>query len=559
MKTVRIAVAAIAAFMALFAVATASAMPAGDRFDNKTETQACVNENTGATEGTFVWAGPTASWPPNHKDKSATVSLIDGDGDPMNDVTLVVTWTHDEIVEDATGTLTESQGSGSTPFVTDASGGEATGTEGKASTPVRWRSERAGTEDGRTYTFTADGTVDGTPTLQDCVPVTFTVDPRPRQRLRQAGRAQAQRQASHGEAPPQPLAATVWTEPGHKRPGSGHTPGMRVSLPVLAVLTGVLVAPTAADAALPRLTRRPQSRDRGERGHERRSGACPCRRAARTVSVRFATRVGSASVTDFVQRSGTLRVRGRAVGDDDVLKVRGDAFDEPDERFTLRLSKPRNARLGTRRTATITIVDDDLPAVPDPQPTPTPTPTPTGSVVVSVADRTVDEPAADGATASHGATVSLNRAAAAPVMVDYQFVAIDDTSTADADLPSGTATIAAGETAAALPGNVKGDALDELDERVRIVLSNARGADLIDPDAFLTIVDDAGDVPPTISVADLGHVENAAGPGAGRRHAVGALGPHGHRRLRDVRRHRARRRALRGLHGRHRDARHPGR
>ena len=153
---------------------TASARLATDT-SNKSISQDCVESTTGQVEGTFVWEGPTASWPPNHKDKTATITLFDSDDEPATDeVSLAVVPTHDEILENGT----ELNGSGNTPVESDASGGEAAGT-GEASVPVRWRAERSGRGDGRVYTFTATGTTDGAmegmPSLSTCDPVSFTV------------------------------------------------------------------------------------------------------------------------------------------------------------------------------------------------------------------------------------------------------------------------------------------------------------------------------------------------------------------------------------------------
>ena len=191
-RTVRIAVAATAALGASFAVATtASALPASDKVDtsNKSISLPCIDNMTGAEEGTFTWTGPTAAWPPNHKDKAAAITLTDDDADESDladDVTLAVAAGHDEQLKDAEGNLTgsEANGSGNTDTLTDATGGATSGDAGSATQGVTFRAERAGTGDGRVYTFVADGTVNGASTgvedvpgltLTTCEPVTFTV------------------------------------------------------------------------------------------------------------------------------------------------------------------------------------------------------------------------------------------------------------------------------------------------------------------------------------------------------------------------------------------------
>ena len=180
MKT-RIMLAGLAAVtMTAVGTTTASARIATDT-SNKTVTLDCIDATTGEDQGDFVWSGPTASWPPNHKDKSATVTLFDQDDESAADaVTIEVVGMHDEATYDDNGVATgEENGAGKTDPVTDARGGAGSGTE-SAATDVFWRSERSGRGDGRTYTFTASGTVDGIteplPATATCEPVAFTVE-----------------------------------------------------------------------------------------------------------------------------------------------------------------------------------------------------------------------------------------------------------------------------------------------------------------------------------------------------------------------------------------------
>ena len=177
MKT-RIILAGLAAIgMTAVGTTTASARIA-DAAPQKGGSQDCIDMATGQKQGVFTWTGDTSSWPPNHKDKTATITLTDFDSpldDPADEVTIVVNGTHDEILADGT----EQNGTGNTDPVTDARGGMSAGT-GSASVPVTWRSERSGNGDGRVYTFTAtgttDGAADGLPAASTCEPVQFTVD-----------------------------------------------------------------------------------------------------------------------------------------------------------------------------------------------------------------------------------------------------------------------------------------------------------------------------------------------------------------------------------------------
>lgn len=135
----------------------------------------CIEQTTGQHEGVFTYDGIVAAWPPNHKERTATITLTDDDGEPSvipgvstNGVSLTVTATHDQILAD----MTEMVGSGNTSpdwFVPQvAQMGDPT-----ASAPIAFLGERSGTEqDGRTYTFTASGTTDSG--FSTCEPVTFT-------------------------------------------------------------------------------------------------------------------------------------------------------------------------------------------------------------------------------------------------------------------------------------------------------------------------------------------------------------------------------------------------
>ena len=126
---------------------------------------------------------------------------------------------------------------------------------------------------------------------------------------------------------------------------------------------------------------------------------------------------------------------------------------------------------------------------------------------MSVADVSLTEPSEPGATVPHGAVAKLNRANRRRwSAVVYSMIPIGDaTNSSDIDLSSGSLTFLPGETEKKIPGNVKGDALDEDDdnaERVRIVLADASGADIISPDSFVDIADDPADLPPTMSIGD---------------------------------------------------------
>ena len=106
-----------------------------------------------------------------------------------------------------------------------------------------------------------------------------------------------------------------------------------------------------------------------------------------------------------------------------------------------------------------------------------------GPLALSVADARVDE--APGALLAFA--VTLNRAAGAPVTVDY--ATADGTATAGADYTaaSGTLTFTAGETAKTVNVTVLDDAHDDTGETLTLTLSNATGARIRDGEATGTI------------------------------------------------------------------------
>src|SRR5206468_1617458 len=77
------------------------------------------------------------------------------------------------------------------------------------------------------------------------------------------------------------------------------------------------------------------------------------------MSVSYATVDGSATAgNDYVATKGTVRIAPGATTATFSVPVIGDAAYEPDESFTVALSKPSNAILDTK-TATGTILNDD--------------------------------------------------------------------------------------------------------------------------------------------------------------------------------------------------------
>ncbi|MDA1191504.1 MAG: Ig-like domain-containing protein, partial [Candidatus Poribacteria bacterium] len=150
---------------------------------------------------------------------------------------------------------------------------------------------------------------------------------------------------------------------------------------------------------------------------------------------------------------------------------------EPNETFTITLSSPTNATLGTT-VMTGTIQNDD------------------GDPALSVESVAVAESA--GAATF---TVSLLPASAQTVTVNY--ATTDGTATAGSDYTSasGALTFAAGETSKTVVVSITNDSLDEANETFTLSLSGATGgASILTSQATATITDD--DPAPTLSIND---------------------------------------------------------
>lgn len=180
-----------------------------------------------------------------------------------------------------------------------------------------------------------------------------------------------------------------------------------------------------------------------------------------------------------------------------TVPIVGDTVQESSESFRVDLSSPTNANLG-RTFGLGTIGDDDAP----------------GARTLSVTDVTVTE--GTGGTKNMTFEVKLDAAASSVVTVD--FATADGTAItggsagsggADYVATAGTLTFAVGETSKTVNVTINGDALDELDETLKLVLSNATGATLGTTTVTGTITDD--DAAPTISVANASKAEGQAG------------------------------------------------
>lgn len=193
--------------------------------------------------------------------------------------------------------------------------------------------------------------------------------------------------------------------------------------------------------------------------------------SGRKVTVGYTTADGTATAgQDYVATSGTLTFAPGQTVKTVAVPVRGDAVDEADRSFRVRLRDPSACTIG-RGTATVTIQDDD------PPPT------------VSIEDRSVAEGAA-GSNMTATLAVTLSARSAKTITVGYATADGTATTPADYSATSGTLTFAPGQTEMSVAVTVRGDGDVEGDEAFSVTVSNPSNATLARASAIVTIVDD---------------------------------------------------------------------
>ncbi len=208
--------------------------------------------------------------------------------------------------------------------------------------------------------------------------------------------------------------------------------------------------------------------------------------SGKEVTVLYATSSETAtSGTDFTAASGTLTFPAGSDSQTVNVSTTEDTDTEGDETFTLTLSSPTNATLGTRASATGTINDDDAPGAP----------------TLNVSGGSADEGNAV------NFTVSLSVESEDEVTVQYATSSGTATSDTDFTATSGTLTLTAGTDSQTVSVSTANDSTDEENETFTLTLSSPTNATLGDDRASGTIRDN--DDPPTVSVADANAAEGA--------------------------------------------------
>ena len=214
--------------------------------------------------------------------------------------------------------------------------------------------------------------------------------------------------------------------------------------------------------------------------------------SGREVTVQYATlTTGTAtSGTDYTAKMGTLTFSAGNTEETISISVRGDSLDEENETFTVRLSSPTNATLATSdRDGTGTINDDDDP--------------PTFTFV----DKEVDE---TNANQTVTLTVNLSAQSAKEVTVQYATENFSATAGQDYTTKTGKLTFAAGVTTQTFTVTVRGDTLDEPQERFRVRFSSAENGAFDGGDDLLWVTIDDEDPEPNLSIRDAQRTETDA-------------------------------------------------
>ena len=192
------------------------------------------------------------------------------------------------------------------------------------------------------------------------------------------------------------------------------------------------------------------------------------------VTIAYATSNGTASAgSDYTAKSGTVTFAAGVTSQQISVPVLGDTAVESNETLTLTLSNPTGATIADG-SAVGTITNDDVAPVVPPK--------------VTISDATVTE----GASGSKNLvfTVTLDKAAAAPVSVAYATSNGTATAGTDYTAKTGTLTFAAGVTSQQISVAILGDTAVEQNETFTVTLSNPNGVTIADGSAIGTITND---------------------------------------------------------------------
>ena len=224
--------------------------------------------------------------------------------------------------------------------------------------------------------------------------------------------------------------------------------------------------------------------------------------AASPVTVKYATSNGSASAgSDYTASSGTLTFAAGVTSQTVNVAVTGDTAVEADETFTMTLSAPSGATLGTLSKATGTIRNDDVAVAPP---------------VVSLSPGSVNVLEANSGVSKATFTVALANGSTAASDVTVNYATANGTATAGSDytaVSAGSVKILKGTSSATFTVDVAGDTAVESDETFTVTLTSATGASLGTAKAATGTIrnDDVTVAPPVVSIGNVSVLEGNSG------------------------------------------------
>ena len=203
--------------------------------------------------------------------------------------------------------------------------------------------------------------------------------------------------------------------------------------------------------------------------------------SGQTVTVDYAVTGGTATGggVDYTLAPGTLTFLAGEITKNIAPDIFDDLLDEVDESIIVTLSNPTNVTLGTRKTHTYVIVDDDPP----------------GAFTVQFNSATSS---GSEATTPANLAVSLSGPSGLAVTVDYAVTGGTATGGGvDYTLTPGTLTFLPGEVTKNIPVTISEDVSDETDETIIVALSNPTIATLGTPSQHTYFIID-NDPPPEV-------------------------------------------------------------
>jgi len=213
------------------------------------------------------------------------------------------------------------------------------------------------------------------------------------------------------------------------------------------------------------------------------------RTATITVSVEYGMDDGSAqNGQDYNQSWGMITFPPGTTQQTISAEILGDTIEEPHETFTVTLHTPVGAQIQDSQ-AIGTILNDD------------------GIAQLSIADASVDE--GDSGSSWMDFDVTLNRTVNTTVSVEYDMVDDSAIDGQDYNRSSGMITFLPGTTQQTISAEILGDTTKEPHETFTVTLHTPVGAQIQDPQATGTILNDDGDA--QLSIADASIEEGDSG------------------------------------------------